>query len=75
MSKSLEVPIVPAKSDGRSVDDFVDLRPLKALAQSMLQPNSSARLVITLLPDTMPRGDATSKVEVALILLHAELGG
>ena len=60
-----------APNDG----DVVDLRPLKALALSMLPPSSGARLVITSLPDSLPRRDAESKVEVILILVHSELGG
>jgi len=55
-----------------TAEDAVDLRPLKALAQNMLPPTSSARLIISSLPDSLPRREAVAKVEVVITLLHCE---
>jgi len=56
-------------------EDAVDMRPLKALAMSMLPPSSGARLVATSVPDYLPRMAAEAVAESILILVHSELGG
>jgi hypothetical protein len=66
--------VSPASPNNGISDDNVDLRALKALAASMLPSTSSTRLAIASLPDSLPRKDAASKVEVLVTLLYAEFG-
>ena len=76
MSQPLEVSIVSSVPPSSSPpEEMVDVRPLKSIAQSMLQSGSPLRAVIFSLPDSLPRRDAISKIEVLLTLLYTELGG